>query len=45
MGVHNTVMRKIRKLSAIVGALITGGLGLTLVSLAPESAEGLILAN
>lgn len=45
MGIHNTAMRKIRKLSAIVGALITGGLGFTLVSLAPEPAEGLILLN
>ena len=39
------VMRKVRKLFVIVGALITGGLGLTLVSLAPESAEALIMVN
>jgi hypothetical protein len=38
-------MRKVRKLFAILGALITGGLGLTLVSLAPESAEALIMLN
>jgi hypothetical protein len=39
------VMRKVRKLFVIVGALITSGLGLTLPSLAPEPAEGLIMAN
>jgi hypothetical protein len=38
-------MRKVRKLFVIVGALITGGLGLTLLSLAPESAEGIRIAN
>jgi hypothetical protein len=38
-------MRKIRKLFAIVGALITGGLGLTLISLTPEAAEATRVAN
>jgi hypothetical protein len=38
-------MRKVRKLFVITGALITGGLGFTLVNLAPESAEGLIALN
>jgi hypothetical protein len=38
-------MRKIRKLFAIVGALITGELGLTLVSLAPEAAEAIRILN
>ena len=38
-------MRKVRKLFVLVGALITGGLGLTLVSLAPESAEAIRIGN
>jgi hypothetical protein len=38
-------MRKVRRLFAILGALITGGLGFTLVSLAPESAEALLMVN
>jgi hypothetical protein len=38
-------MRKVRKPFAILGALITGGLGLTLVGLVPESAEALIMLN
>jgi uncharacterized membrane protein YuzA (DUF378 family) len=38
-------MRKVRKLFVIVGALVTGGLGLTVISVAPESAEGLIMLN
>jgi hypothetical protein len=38
-------MRKVRKLFVIVGALITGGLGIILVSLAPEPAEALIMVN
>lgn len=38
-------MRKVRKLFVIVGALITGGLGITLVSLAPEPAEAQIMVN
>jgi hypothetical protein len=38
-------MRKVRKVFVIVGTLITGGLGLTLISLAPESAEGMIIVN
>jgi hypothetical protein len=38
-------MRKVRKLFVIVGALITGGLVITLVSLAPEPADALIMVN
>jgi len=38
-------MRKVRRLFAILGALITGGLGLTLVSLAPEPAEAILIVN
>lgn len=38
-------MARVRKLFAIVGTLITGGLGFTLVSLALESAEAIRIAN
>jgi hypothetical protein len=38
-------MSKVRKLLAILGVFITGGLGLTLVNLAPESAEATRTVN